>query len=275
MEPTNLKLSPQSASPPIFSVSDGCAMVRLNRPQHHNRIEPADVEVLQDILTSVEQDESVRVLVLTAGGTSFCAGYDLVTIANESPGRDEGKGAGSVHDFEDVVGRLESCRVPTVCGLNGPVYGGGADLALACDFRVGVAVTHMVIPASRLGVHYYHGGLRRFVTRLGLGASMRLFVMSQRMDATEMLRIGFLNEVVATPELLQDRIAEIADTLVRLPVPSVVEGMKRALNRIAQGDMDSGAADAAWAASVRSRSVALAAAERLAAARRAKEGSRD
>jgi enoyl-CoA hydratase len=269
-----LPLSPESASP-VFTIADGCATVRLNRPQHHNRIEPADVGALHDILTAVDQDESVRVLVLTGSGTSFCAGYDLVTIASGSgsQGRDEGSGGGGVHDFEDVVARLESCTMPTVCGLNGPVYGGGADLALACDFRVGVSATHVVIPASRLGVHYYHGGLRRFVTRLGLGASMRLLVMSQQMDAAEMLRIGFLNEVVATPELLHARIAEIADALARLPVPAVVDGMKRALNRIAQGDMDSGEADAAWAASVRSQSVARAAAERLAAARRAKEDS--
>ena len=164
-------------SSPQFAVSAaGCAVVRLNRPQHHNRLEPSDLESLHQMLAVVERDEAIRVLVLTGVGPTFCAGYDLVTLSR-------GGAAGSADDdsevrlFEDLVNRLESCRVPTICGLNGPVYGGGADLALACDFRVGVATTRVVIPATELGVHYYHGGMRRFVTRLGLGAAMRLLLL--------------------------------------------------------------------------------------------------
>lgn len=242
-------------------------MIRLNRPEHHNRIEPADVEVLRQGLVNVEENDTVHVLVLTGTGATFCAGYDLRTLATGEAGVDTRKSAQDLHEFEQLVDSLERCRVPTICGLNGPVYGGGADLALACDFRIGIATTRIVIPASQLGVHYYHGGLRRFVTRLGLGAAKRLLLLSQPLDATEMLRIGFLDEIVPTAEALQQRIDEIADTLATAPVPAVFVGMKRALNRLAQGDMDSGATDAAWEESMRSPAVAVAAAERIAARR--------
>ena len=252
------------SSSPVLTVSHGGrAVVRLNRPKHHNRVEPADIEAIEEALVAVEEDETLRVLVLTGTGTTFCAGYDLVTLASGGSAVESAKGEHALHAFERVVDQLEACRLPTVCGLNGPAYGGGTDLALACDFRIGVAATRMVVPASELGVHYYHGGLRRFVTRLGLSAATRLFLLSQPIDAAEMLRIGFLHEVVPTIDDLQNRIDEIASHLAAAPVPAVLTSMKRALHRIARGDMNSDATDAAWEASVRSPAVSRAAAERL------------
>jgi enoyl-CoA hydratase/carnithine racemase len=158
--------------------------------------------------------------------------------------------------------------------LNGPVYGGGSDLALACDFRLGVRGATMIIPVSRLGVHYYHGGLRRLVTRLGLGASKRLLLLSQPMDSQEMLRIGFLDEIVTTPERLRQRIDTLAELIAAAPVSAVVCGMKRDLNRVANGDMDSAATESAWAKSLQSPGVAIAAAEQVAARRRRKKSRR-
>jgi enoyl-CoA hydratase/carnithine racemase len=257
-----------SASSPTLSISERRAVIRLNRPEHHNRIEPADVDVLRQILANIEEDDTVHVLVLMGTGTTFCAGYDLRTLTTGEAAGDARTSAPDLREFEQLVDRLERCRVPTVCGLNGPVYGGGADLALACDFRVGIATTRMAVPASQLGVHYYHGGLRRFVTRLGLAAAKRLLLLSQPLDAAELLRVGFLDEIAPTAEALQGRIDAIADTLAAAPVPAVLAGMKRALNRLAEGDMDSGATDAAWAESVRSPAVAVAATERMAARRR-------
>ena len=84
-----------------------------------------------------------------------------------------------------------------------------------------------------------------------------------------MLRVGFLSELVPTQELLEARVTSIAETVIAQPVPAVTIAMKRALNRIAAGDLDPAETDAAWAASIRSPTVALAAAERLAARRHA------
>jgi enoyl-CoA hydratase len=107
------------------------------------------------------------------------------------------------------------------------------------------------------------------VTRLGLGAAKRLLLLAQSIDSSEMLRIGFLDEIVDTSEALQLRIHALADVLVAAPAPAAVDGMKQALNRIAQGEMAPGETNAAWSESVRSPIVAAAASERLARRRRA------
>jgi enoyl-CoA hydratase len=251
---------PVSPSPPTCIISNGRAVVHLNRPEHRNRIEPADLVVLMEILDEVHTNHSVRVLILTGVGGTFSAGYDLRALAAAANRPDA---AGLFNDLPALVDRVERCRVPTICGLNGSVYGGASDLALACDFRVGVASARMAVPAAELGLHYYHGGLRRFVTRLGLGAAKRLLLLGQTIDASEMLRIGFLDDIVDSTEMLQVRIHALAASLESMPAPLILAGMKRALNQIALGDMSPAATDAAWSESVRSPHVAAAAVERL------------
>ena len=264
----------QTESVPTLTVRDGRALVQLNRPTRHNCIGPQDIEAFQHILSRVEKDKTVRVLVLTGVGRTFCAGYDLHSLALGNPHANRNKALDDAYAFTQLVNRLETFRTPTICGLNGPVYGGGSDLALACDFRLGVRRATMVIPVSRLGVHYYHGGLVRLATRLGLGASKRLLLLGQPIDAEEMLRIGFLDEVVTTLQKLRQRMDALADLIAGAPAPAILAGMKRDLNRIAKGDIDSTATDLAWAESVRSPAVAVAAAEQIVARRRRSEHRR-
>ena len=150
----------------------------------------------------------------------------------------------------------------------GGVYGGGTDLGLACDFRIGVAGARMMMPAGQIGLHYYAGGIRRYVTRMGPGAAKRLFLLGETVDATEMLRIGYLDEIVPDLDALKARVDTIADLIAGAPSAEVIQGMKRAINRVAAADMDPTEADAASAASRRSPVVAAAVAARLARRRR-------
>src|SRR5918912_2150287 len=115
---------------PLLDIDGARATVRLNRPKYHNRIEAQDIAHLLSTFDRVEADHGVRVLVLTGTGRTFCAGYDLSALQR-------GPGGGEL-DFARLVDRLERLAVPTVCALNGGVYGGGTDLALACDFRIGI-----------------------------------------------------------------------------------------------------------------------------------------
>lgn len=237
-------------TPPILERAGERATIRLNRPRHKNRIEHADLPVLRDLLANVELDDAIRVLVLTGTGSTFCSGYDLGALASETgdavpPGPDL---------FETVVDAVEDLRVPTICALNGSVYGGATDLALACDFRIGVAGMELVMPASRLGIHYYRGGLSRYVTRLGLGPAKLLFLTGNPVDTETMRLIGYLDEVVAADELA-GRIDALAATLAAR-APLAVQGMKRALNQIARGNADAAAIDAAIARSLRSQDLA-------------------
>ena len=136
-----------------------------------------------------------------------------------------------------MVNRLEALRVPTICRLQGGVYGGSTDLALACDFRIGHAGVEMFMPAGRLGVHYYEAGMRRYVSRLGLNAAKRLFLTAERIDAAEMLRIGYLTDLVPDEAGLDPAVDALAGRIAGL-APLAVQGMKRALNEIAHGALD-------------------------------------
>jgi enoyl-CoA hydratase/carnithine racemase len=199
--------------------------------------------VLVGLLDEVDATPSVRVLVLTGGGRAFSAGYHLGDLAEQTEGG--GSDAG-VPSFEALTIRLERCRVPTICRLNGGVYGGSTDLALACDFRVGHDGIEMFMPAGRLGVHYYEAGMRRYVSRLGLNAAKRLFLTAERIGAAEMLRIGYLTEV-APAEELDARVDALAGRIAAM-APLAVQGMKRALDEIARGALDVPALEARAAA---------------------------
>ncbi len=245
----------EPSSAPTLVVDRGLATIRLNRPRHHNRLEPADIPVLGALLDTISTDQSVRVVVLRATGKSFCAGYDLADLGQPMPLGMEEAGIGSL---ATVIDALERCRAPTICALNGPVFGGGTDLALACDFRLGVVGIRMLMPAARFGLHYYHSGMRRYVERLGVGAAKRLFLLGDPIDAAEMLRIGYLDEILLDQPALEARTAEMAATLLQAASVSVINSMKQVLNRIAAGDTDSAQADAAWQATRRSPEVGAA-----------------
>src|SRR5579871_153624 len=229
-----------AASPPVLERLGARATIRLNRPNHLNRLQADDLDVLLNLFAEIEADPSIRVLVLTASGRAFSAGYDLNSVSERAASEVEQKSAGSA--FEAMVNRLEDIGIPTICRLNGGVYGGSTDLALACDFRIGVDSCEMFMPAARLGLHYYKSGIARYVARLGLDNAKRLFLTAERIGAAEMLRIGYLTAMVPA-EALDEEVDRLA-TQLAANAPVAMAGMKRTINEIAHGKLDEAAADA-------------------------------
>jgi len=227
-----------AASTPILAIEGARATIRLNRPRHLNRLQPEDLERLLELFDRIEADSTIRVVVLTGTGRAFSAGYDLGSIADRATSAKQ-QGAGSA--FEIVVDRLEDLGVPTICRLNGGVYGGSTDLALACDFRIGVDTAEMFMPAARLGLHYYKNGIRRYVSRLGTDNAKKLFLTAEKIDAGEMLRIGYLTAMVPVAAL-DEEVDRLARTL-SANAPIAMRGMKHTINEIARGQLDEAAAD--------------------------------
>ncbi|MDB5620905.1 enoyl-CoA hydratase/isomerase family protein [Tardiphaga sp.] len=227
------------ASLPILTVDGPRATIRLNRPKHLNRLQQSDLDHLLVLFDQIEADPAIRVMVLTGTGRAFSAGFDLGSIAERSQSEPQQQSAGS--SFEIVANRLEDIALPTICRLNGGVYGGSTDLALACDFRIGVDTSEMFMPAARLGLHYYKGGIKRYVTRLGVDNAKRLFLTAQKLDASEMLRIGYLTTSVPA-EALDEEVDKLA-TILAGNAPRAMAGMKRAINEFARGELDEAAAD--------------------------------
>ena len=215
-----------------------------------NRLQPDDLDVLMKLFDRIEADPAIRVLVLTGTGRAFSAGYDLGSIAERAASAQE-QIAGSA--FEVMVNRLEDLAVPTICRLNGGVYGGSTDLALACDFRIGVDNCDMFMPAARLGLHYYKSGIQRYVSRLGLDNAKRLFLTAQRIGAAEMLRIGYLTAMVPA-EALDEEVDRLV-AILAANAPIAIRGMKRTINEIARGRLDEEAADRRHRDSMRSAEI--------------------
>jgi enoyl-CoA hydratase len=229
----------EASTVPVVTIAEGRATIRLNRPQHHNRIEPDDLAMLRDTFARIDDDPSVRVLLLTGTGKSFSSGYHIGALVERHAGNASapGNAPGNADDtFETVVNRLEALRVPTIAALQGSVYGGATDLALACDFRIGVAGMRMLMPAARLGIIYYPSGIERYVSRLGTAAAKRLFLTAEPIEAEEMRRIGYLDEIVPAEELAA-RVDALATTLAD-NAPLAIAGLKCAINEAAAGRLD-------------------------------------
>jgi len=220
---------------PTLAKAGSRATLHLHRPEVMNRIQPEDIIEILRLLAEVEADPDIRVLVIASIGRAFSAGAHLGNMAQQAA-------AGGIKDtpgatFEDMINRLEMLRIPTIARLHGGVYGGSTDLALACDFRVGVTpATVMFMPAARIGVHYYESGLRRYVSRLGFNNAKRLFMLAEEQSSEELLRIGYLTDLV-TPDQLDARIDAIAARLGEL-APLAMQGAKRAINEIGHQALD-------------------------------------
>ena len=240
-----------TASTPLLEINGARATIRLNRPKHLNRLQPDDLDALLKLFDRIEADPAIRVLVLTGTGRAFSAGYDLGSIAERAGSAPEQQTAGSA--FEIVVNRLEDLAIPTICRINGGVYGGSTDLALACDFRIGVDTCEMFMPAAWLGLHYYNSGIKRYVSRLGVDNAKKLFLTAQKIGAAEMLRIGYLTAMVST-EAFDEEVDRLAAILAG-NAPVAMRGMKRAINEFARGSLDEEAADRRHRDSMRSAEI--------------------
>ena len=229
---------PGADGPPILEVDGVVATIRLRRPAEHNRIDPDDVAVIRDYLESPKLYPAARALVFTGTGeTTFSSGYTVDAIVGRLD-----------RNFEELLDALERLPLPTICALNGSVYGGATDLALCCDFRLGVRGSRMFMPAAKFGLHYYPAGLRRAVAALGAAQAKRIFLTAQTIDADEMLRIGFLTELVDRRDLpgrVDAYIAALGEC-----EPGVVRSMKRQIDAIAAGDRTGAESRAAYEASL-------------------------
>jgi len=211
---------------PELTVHGAVASICLRRPSQRNSLHDIDLHTLLEQFAQINADPAVRVLVLRADTCGqhhpvFCAGYHV-------GGFDSGE-----HDpqlFEQVPDALEGLRPITLCALGGSVYGGATDLVLACDLRLALAGSVLRMPAAALGLHYYPGGLRRYVGHLGLNLAQRAFLTAEPM-AVEILQqqSGLFHQVVETEdfeaavEALVNKVAALAPLAAQLTKQSLVD----------------------------------------------------
>lgn len=234
-------MAQNAAMSPQLQIQGRTARITLRRPETGNKLLPEDLGRLRAHIAEVNAAPEVLVLILQSEGKHFCSGYDIAEIANS---QNEGSA------FGEMVDAIEQCRAVTLAAIQGGVFGGATDMALACDFRVGGARSQMFMPAARLGLHFYRSGLERYVTRLGLDTAKRLFLTGEQLDARAMKDCGFLTHLAADADIA----GEVQRLQARLTgmAPLALLGMKQHLNTIARGRADAAAIDAAVQATIAS-----------------------
>lgn len=227
---------------PTLMIDGARADIALQRPDKRNRIEPADLTALVGHCAAIEADPEVRVVTISARGPSWCSGYHLGALA---------EGERAPHGFGEVCDLIEGLTVPTIAVLGGHVHGGGTDLAISCDFRLGADGIVLGMPAARIGLQYYASGLRRFTERIGPDATKRLFLTAETIPAAELLRLGYLTELLPAGDL-DTRVEELCTAIGSL-APLAAALTKQAINELAGGDADLDAVESGHHRTLRSR----------------------
>lgn len=227
---------------PRLSVQHDIATLTLHRPEQHNRLQREDLRALEQHLSAIAADTRVKVLLFRAHGKSFCAGFDLRALSSGDSLQDP-------QQLERVINQLEALPQPTIAVLQGDVHGGGIDLALACDFRLGAQGISAHMPAARLGVHYYAHGIRRYVQRLGGNAARRLLLAGERFETQALLHCGLLDQALPAAQLA-DVANQLAQQLAAAPTV-ILQGMKRDIRDIENQRFDVQAINSRWQQSLR------------------------
>jgi len=213
---------------PHLAINGRVATITLRRPAVANRLELEDLQSLQAQVDEVNASSALLVLRLVAEGRHFCSGFNIGRV---------GSGANDAGQrFEALAAALEQARPVTIAAIQGGVYGGATDLALACDFRIGTPASELSVPAARLGLLYYQGGLQRYVSRLGLATAKRVMLTAAKLDATELLACGYLDQLAPSVDALPMLVEELSTILAGM-APLALLGMKKHLNRIAAGTL--------------------------------------
>ena len=212
---------------PTLDIAGSTATLTLHRPAQRNSLTDDDLTTLLNHFETLNQNTDVQVVVLRADTANqkqpvFSSGYHVGGFDNDPM---------APLFFEKIPEALERLRPITVCALNGSVYGGATDLVLACDFIVAQRGFTWRMPACALGLHYYPSGLRRYVSRFGLQASKRAFLLGQSHAYEELQHLGIF-EALVDAEQFETAVSHIVTTVNGL-APLALSLTKRSLNEIA------------------------------------------
>lgn len=214
------------------------ATITLNRPDRLNAVTPKMAHELLAAIEDVDKDDEVRVLVLTGAGRGFCAGAD---VGGMTGGTQEGMGtARSAEEMRRyhsrVVGRiclgLQKLQKPTIAMVNGIAVGGGFDMALACDMRIGSKNTRFRNAFVKIGLFPGWGGTWLYPRVMGLAKALEYLFTGDFLEAEEAEKIGVLNKLVPSEDLeretmgLARKIAQGPPIAIRLMKLQAYKGLQ-------------------------------------------------
>lgn len=224
---TSDSILPNDADGIALSADGPILTIRLDRPDKLNAITPSMHKAMHVALDHFAATPALRIAILTASGRAFCVGSDLKAAA-ERRTRGEGPLVLPRSGYAGIAQRFD-LEKPLIAAVNGDAFGGGFELALACDLIVAAQGARFALPEATFGMVAIGGGPHRLVRALGTKRAMEIVLTGRRIDAEEGLAMGFVNRVVPAEEL-HDAARQLAETLLQCG-PKALAAAKQLVDR--------------------------------------------
>lgn len=221
----------------VSIVEDHIAIVALNRPEAANSLSKELLDELNIIMNKINQNNSIYCTILTGKGKKiFCAGADL----RERKGMSNSQVIHTVNYIGKTVTAIEKMQMPVIAAINGAAYGGGLELALACDLRIAANQARLGLTETSLAIIPGAGGTQRLPRLIGIGQAKRLIFTANPVSAVEALQIGLVEQIVETKDLLTEAV-ELAKRIAANG-PIALQQAKTAIDQGIQTDVTTGLA---------------------------------
>ena len=218
-------------------VDDHIAVITLNRPESANALSKALLNELTNMMEAINQNQAIHCTIITgAKDKAFCAGADL----KERQGMSDDEVVAAVTYIGETMTHIEHMEMPVIAALNGVAFGGGLELALACDLRIAAKHANVGLTETSLAIIPGAGGTQRLTRLVGLGQAKRLIYTAQRITAMEALDIGLVEQVVDQADLYEAAI-QLASQIIRNG-PVALKLAKQAINKGFETDLKTGLA---------------------------------
>lgn len=206
------------------------AILTLCRPEKKNTLTPDDLSDMSRFIRRLSNEDTARALILRGKGSSmFSAGFDIAQLPGDgSP--ESARAVQAASPLEQTLETLASFPYPTIAMLNGDAYGGGFELAVACDLRIAGDHVKIGMPPVKLGLVYPYPGFRRFIKVFGFAVTLEIFLTGRMYDSRTCLLKGLVSDVAASGDLHRVSM-ELAETMAA-HAPMAVKGSKQALHAL-------------------------------------------
>ena len=230
------KLSESNPEMLSIHVQNHVAVLTLNRPEARNALNRLAYQELEQAFLDMQQDQDVRVIVITGSDPAFCSGDDVKELMT-GDGNTGGERLRSVRPGTTPAAKaILDCDRPIIAAVNGPAIGWGMDLSLFCDFRIASERAKCSEMFVRRGLVSDVGGLTRLPKIVGPQMAAELLYTGDVIDAEQALKIGLVKEVVAHDELLASAM-NLANRIAANP-PLAVRYLKEGLRRSFHGNYE-------------------------------------
>ena len=223
-----------------FIKRNGVGLLLLNSPKTKNALKSEDMLLIRKILYREAQSD-IYALIISGEGNVFCSGADfseLISIIGKNRKDQELQS----NDMSKLCDSIQNFPLPTVCALNGSAYGGGVEIACACDFRISVPNVEVMVPPAKIGIHYHPVGIKRFLNILGTSITKRLLLTAAKISARELRDIGFFDQIISEQENIIEKAHEFIRQCKELS-SEALGGMKLSINDMIMESVDPNSLD--------------------------------